>query len=663
MKPSFIFILAIILIVLAFCCVCLAGVGAGSYYLIKNGEEIINQIPPETFGPTPTVVITRPPLDTISVDTQKVLETTIVPNNDLTELACRLLAKCNIPTTIPAPVTPLQIGDQASFWVNDMDTNENSQVTATLRSITPHVYFWVESGVNYDPQELTTIVDTFEQDIYPTTREFFGSEWSPGVDNDPHIYILYATGLGSSIAGYYSSADEYNPLVHEYSNGHEMFIFNAENSYLSDPFTYGVLAHEFQHMIHWKVDRNETSWLNEGFSELSAFLNDYDPGGFDFLYTSNPDLQLNDWPDDSSQTSPHYGAGFLFTTYLLDRFGEEATRAVVANPLNGMESIDDTLTTIGATDGITGQPVRADDLFLDWAITNYLQDGSVADGRYTYHNYSKAPQAGDTETLTDCPQPLAERPVHQYGVDYISLKCAGDYTIHFEGSTVTKLMPEDPYSGSYAFWSNKGDESDMTLTRLFDFTNVDAPGSLTFKTWYDLEQDYDYLYLETSTDGENWQIIKTPMGTDLDPSGNSFGWAYNGSTNGWREENIDLSEFAGQKVYVRFEYVTDAAVNGEGFLLDDVSVDSIGYFSDFESDDGGWQPEGFVRIQNSLPQTFRLALILKGSNTSVQIIQINADQTADIPVHIGGDVSEAVLVVTGTARFTRQLASYQYEVR
>lgn len=98
-------------------------------------------------------------------------------------------------------------------------------------------------------------------------------------------------------------------------------------------------------------------------------------------------------------------------------------------------------------------------------------------------------------------------------------------------------------------------------------------------------------------------------------------------------------------------------------MLDDVSLDSIGYFSDFETDDGGWQSDGFVRIQNSLPQTFRLALILKGETTSVEYIKINPDQSADIPVHIGGDVTEAVLVVTGTTRYTRQLASYQYEVR
>ncbi len=47
---------------------------------------------------------------------------------------------------------------------------------------------------------------------------------------------------------------------------------NADNTDLADSFTYSVLAHEFQHMIHWYRDRNEESWMNEGFSELACIF-------------------------------------------------------------------------------------------------------------------------------------------------------------------------------------------------------------------------------------------------------------------------------------------------------------------------------------------------------------------------------------------------------
>jgi immune inhibitor A len=416
-------------------------------------------------------------------------------------------------------------------------------------------------------------------------------------------------------------------------------------------------------MIHWYQDRNETSYLNEGFSEVAAFLNGYDVGGFDWLYSTNPDLQLNDWPNDPSATSPHYGASFLYLTYFLDRFGEDATKALVKDQENGLDSVDDVLKQINATDPVSGKPIGADDVFMDWAATNYLLNGNVGDGRYTYHNYSSAPQTSPTETVNNCPTDAMGRTVHQYGVDYIQINCLGDHTLRFEASTVARLLPENPYSGSYAFWSNKGDESDMTLTHDFDFSNVSGPINFSFRTWYDLEKDYDYLYLEVSEDGEHWQIIKTPSGTDKDPSGNSYGWAYNGTSNSWIQENVDLSQYAGKKISVRFEYVTDAAVNGEGMLIDDVSVDAINYFSDFESDDGGWVANGFARVQNALPQTFRLDLIKQGSTTTVETIAVNADQTAEIPISIGGDVNSVTLVVSGTTRFTREEGSYTITIK
>lgn len=653
-------------IVVLLLCICVIVIGIGGYALYAFSQTIPSVDTPPTVTnddviPTSEVEVTRPPVDSVSSETLETLENTIVPPNEPKELACRMEGKCDVPDVIATSAEPRVIGDTDQFWVTDVGTNENTEVSATLRYVTPHVYFWVQDGVSYDDGEMKALVDEFETKIYPTDREFFGSEWTPGIDGDEHIYILYSRGLGSSIAGYFSSSDSVHPLIHEFSNGHEMFLFNADNTFLGEEFTYGVLAHEFQHMIHWNQDLNETSWINEGFSEVAAFLNGYDPGGFDWLYISDPDLQLNDWPNDQDATSPHYGAGFLYLTYFLDRFGEDATKALVKDAANGFDSVDNVLLEIGATDPATGQPIIADDFFMDWAATNILLDDSFGDGRFIYTNYPAANRASATETISSCPQSALTRDVHQYGVDYIAIECAGDYTLSFTGSTVTGLLPADPYSGDYAFWSNKGDESDMTLTREFDFTSVSGPIELSYRTWYDIETDWDYLYLEVSEDGETWQIITTPSGTGTDPSGNSYGWGYSGVTNDWIEEKVDLSQYAGKKISIRFEYVTDAAVNGEGLLLDDVKVDAAGYSSDFETDEGGWAAEGFVRVQNVLPQTFGLALVLTG-DSSVTRIPLNADQTAEIPLSLESGET-AYLVVSGTTRFTRELGAYQIEIR
>ena len=264
--------------------------------------------------------------------------------------------------------------------------------------------------------------------------------------------------------------------------------------------------------------------------------------------------------------------------------------------------------------------------------------------------------------LSVCPQAALDRSVNQYGVDYIKIACTGDFTLNFSGSTVVGLLPADASSGKYMFWSNKGDESDMTLTREFDFTNVSGPITFKYQTWFDIEEDWDYLYLEASTDGQTWEILKTPSGTDSNPSGQSYGWGYTGATGNWKQEEVDLSQFAGKKVQIRFEYITDAAVNGDGLVLDDVRIDALNYQSDFEADDGGWEAKGFVRVQNTLPQTYRLTLIIKSNSTTVTRIELNPDQTAEIPLSLkSGD--EATLIVTGVTRYTRIPTAYQIEIK
>jgi hypothetical protein len=212
----------------------------------------------------------------------------------------------------------------------------------------------VDEQAHYDQPALESLAKTFDEKIYPTDRAFFGSEWSPGVDNDAHLYILYAHGVGGRIAGYYSARDEISPMANPYSNAHEMFVINSDTTQLSDRFTYGVLAHEFQHMIHWMRDRNDATWLNEGFSELAAQINGYYGGGFDFSFINNPDIQLNDWPNDPKATTAHYGAGFLFLDYFLNRFGEDVTKALVGDKANGMDKVDQVLLENKIMDPQTG---------------------------------------------------------------------------------------------------------------------------------------------------------------------------------------------------------------------------------------------------------------------------------------------------------------------
>jgi len=594
-------------------------------------------------------------------ETLEILKNTDIPENDPYDLARRLKGLDDIPLTVPNNIE-YEVGDFKEFWITNVDTNENSLIKAKLGYKTENVYFWIEDGVSYDRNELSKLVTTFEEDILPTNREFFGTEWIPGIDEDHRLFILYARNIGSGLAGYFSSADALPPQIHEFSNAHEMFFLSADNIRLSQKFTYGVLAHEYQHMIHWFQDRNETSWLNEGFSELAAFLNGYYESGFDSLFLGNPDIQLNDWPNNPSNTTPHYGASFLFVNYFLNRFGEDATKALVRNPKNGLESIDEILMEIDATDPVFNEIITADDLFADWIITNLVLDKKVADGKYYYQNFPNAQKVSITEKINECEFDWKDRSVYQYAADYIELNCNQNFTIHFQGNHTTKVIPQSAYSGDYAFWSNKGDESNMVLSQTFDFRNVSEPIELSYMAWYDIEEDYDYLYLTASTDGENWEIINTPSCTTSNPSGNSYGCAYNGNSTGWRSETVDISAYSGTEVELRFEYVTDAAVYGEGFLLDDIQISGINYYADLESDDGGWNSQGWVRIQNLLPQSYKLFLVeYKSGKVHINEILLNDKQEAKIEIN-GKTNNKTILIVSGTTRFTRQPAFYRFNI-
>jgi hypothetical protein len=620
--------------------------------------------------PTAEAVISpeeEPEDSDLSQQTLELLSSTIVPASEPIELAQRLRGLSDIPTVLATSADPIEVGTVETFWVLNNETIENFHIEAEMVYASPHVYFWVERGVKYEIEDVEALVDNFEQNAYPTNRSFFGSEWSPGVDGDEHLYILYARNLGSTVAGYFAPSDSLSPLAHEYSNGHEMFYLSADTTELWEVYTYGVLAHEFQHMIHWYRDRNEESWVNEGLSELAVHLNGFDIGGWDWAYADDPDLALTYWPTNGG---PHYGQSFLFMTYLLDRFGAEVTKAVVANPANGLTSIDNVMSDMTLTDSTSGELLTADDIFQDWAVTLFVQDERVDDGRYAYQSYNP-PEVQAVETIDDCGSGtgLQTRQVNQYGLDYIQLSCEGSFTLSFDGASVVPVLPGEPWSGEFTFWSNRGDESDMTLTRSLDLTNVQSPLiELAYWTWYDIEEGWDYLYLEVSTDGgETWTILQTPSGTDEDSSGNSYGWAYTGYSGGgeipeWIEERVDLSSYAGEEILLRFEYITDAAVNGDGLLLDDIRIEALEYFEDFEVDDGGWQAEGFVRLYNRLPQRYSVVLVEQGGDTRVREFELDDTNAGSIEVELGGEFDEATLIVSGMARYTWQPAAYTFEV-
>jgi hypothetical protein len=579
---------------------------------------------------------------------------------DQRELASRLKHNGqDIPLTIAGPAPNYQIGAEETFWITDNESEppEQFQKTATLEYITDHSCWWVENGFDFNPEDLQRSANRFETQTYPINREFFGSEWSPGVDNDVRVHIFMGNVPG--VAGYFSASNSFTQQAEPYSNQREMFFINLYALTPGNDEFDGVLAHEFQHMIHWHQDRNEDTWVNEGMSELATFINDLGPGTFVSSFTQVPDTQLNSWSADPNSTYANYGASFLFMAYFLQRYGEEMTQALVAAPENGIEGINKIMAD-------HGYPEKFEDIFADFLIANYVQDPNIDDGQWGYRDMTIDP-VNLTYQYDRYPVDQWES-VYQFGGDYLELTGEGDLTIQFTGAVTVPVVNNQPYSGQYQWYSHRGDDTNTRLTRAFDLSGVTS-ATLNYWTWYDIEDSWDYAYVEVSTDGgQSWTILQTPYSATDNPSGNAYGPGYTGKSDGdngpaWVEESLDLSPYAGQKVQIRFEYVTDDAVNRPGLTLDNISIPEIGFFDDVETPDPGWVAEGFVRIDNVLPQKFVVQLLEIGDSVTLRPMPLDAANRGSLTVTgLGEQINRAVLVVGGLTPVTTQPASYHYQI-
>jgi len=678
-------------IALVVCCLCIAAMAVCAWGIVLTNtpeptravqiRPNVTRTPRPTATPGPRITLTprrpsstpsaslkppsdlrRDPVSQDAMDTTQFLKSADIPQRDMRDVTLRL-ADPGVPIPEVTRNQPwnFKVGDKHGFWVSNEDDRKQYWITATLTYLTPHTYMWVQDGVKMDKSKLVEAADRFETETYPTDREFFGSEWTPGVDGDVHLNLLISDKLGQHVAGYYSSMDEYSHLVHKYSNEMEMFYISAENGELGTQFFDCVLAHEFQHMIHWYHHQNQAGWINEGLSELACQINDLETGGSMYSFADKPDTQLDSWPDETGEAGPNYGAAYLFMTYFLDRFGKEATQALVTSPLYSSAAVDAVLTTTSVT---------FNDVFADWTIANTINDPNLDQGQYSYTTITP-PEFNVTWKLRQSDYPAQkESTVSQYGTDYVELRGRGDVQVDFAGATLVNLANMDAHSGKYLWWSEAANSSDTTLTREFDLTSVQN-ATLTFWTWYDIEKDFDYAYVEASTDGEHWKTLPGQSTTNDDPNGANYGNGYtskSGTTDKkapakWIQEKIDLSEYAGKKVQVRFEYLTDAGVTHAGFFVDDIEIPEINYRNDAESGDDGWQAKGFIRHANILPQQWLVQLITVGkTETTVEKLPLSNDQTGQWTVHLGTDIDHAVLTISGLTPVTTEPSPYWFAV-
>ena len=557
-----------------------------------------------------------------------------------------------------ARTTPLnvKVGDIETFWVSDNITNQQYQVQAQLRYAGPVALMYIDTQINVPQSAIENSAKEFEQKIYPRDHELFGSERSPGVDGDPRITILTTDVRGAG--GYFSSADSVVKAVNRFSNEREMFVIAAMPG---TPGFSATLAHEFQHMIEANEQQRSPSWFNEGLSTLAEDLNGYGDQSTALLAIRNPDVQLNAWSNTAAQTGEHYGTSQLFMRYFYEQYAQNSSMK------------DFIKADAGNNPDVFAQAAakkRSDmtsfaDVVADWSVANLINDPSIDGGRYAYQ---LLPDTVKPEQAAQSGNGM----LPQFAPRYLKLP-SGPSTITFDGSDTVGLTSTQPRSGRTAWWSNRGDDSMMTLTRAFDLSSV-KQATLQFATWYELEKDWDYSFVTVSTDsGTTWTTLKGTTTTTDDPQGYNYGNALTGvsgapgaetdtTTRGqWIDEQFDLSAYAGKQILLRFLVVNDDAYNAPGMLIDDIRIPELNYSDDAEQGDGGWQAQGFVRTTTTFPQQWTVRLVRQSSaGTVVERVPVDEQGRATVQLKDG---ETGMLVIIPTTTHTTEVAGFTYIVQ
>lgn len=542
---------------------------------------------------------------------------------------------------------PFEVGDRTTFNISsDLDDYEFE-----LHHRSQHAYFWFEVGTHVDPDVLETTAARFDSEIWQLNRYLYGENPTPGIDGDRLIHIVHLESPWPGLAGYFSPDDQCARYICDESNERDAIYLMLDYGPVGSDRYFSTLTHEFQHMIQFEVDGNEYRWLNEGFSQLAEHLAGFrdDPINNSNIqsYLSQPDLYLNSWTYDGYQQGAYYGAGYLMAMYLYERFGVGFIRTLARHPLDGLASIHAVL-------NVTEQGIGIDELMTDWWIANIVDDPYVADGRYYYQTFDLPESVYTERLLLDDSRMQAKGFLKQYGVRYFEITESGTYQLSFAGNELTSLTPLAPHSAEWVWWSNNASSSVTSMTRTVDLSDVDQA---RFHYWLYGETGHfpGYLHLLVSTDGRHWRFLESDTMLRFDQYSEAPGPHYSGLINTWRNDSVDLSDYAGQVIQIRIEYVTNNAVTGPGFVLDDMRIPEIGWSDSVEDGATGWEVDGFLRTPQMVQQNWALAVVNRGKTPLVQKIDVQ-DGGASAEITVGSE--GAIIVLGAMAPFTQTEAGY-----
>ena len=575
-----------------------------------------------------------------------------------------------------------EIGDTKMFLAIDDFTQETYVKEFTLRGIGGNIEVWVatesdkvSTGTDFpdgdcrngERTEITDtqveyLIDEFDSNMYPKESHLFSVapdrngaqaplaeilELPPGyyrgdgdnivtlIDNvrDDQFYDTDNSQGYSYIAGFFSSGinellnrnvmtiDAYDWLHRTGQEPpHEPVPGDLCASAPARPSLYeGVFAHEYQHLLEYYEDFDESSWVNEGLSDYAALYTGYVDAAApitDLHQDSHiqcflgwlgeqtdanpnprdggPENSLTLWGDQTDyewEILCDYGAAFSFMLMLRERYGPRFLGDLHrANPegFDGLKAVLDR----------HAPRMTAKRLLNLWAasvvVDGVLDDGASFDGPFARSDYRVGKLDATINWSTNQTHSSPGAPPN--GSDYVRLtdgktwlRASDVQRLRFDGGRQLPSLPiewtVDPTppgtKGDAALHSGAGDNLDRAIVRGIEVPGGDA--ALTFDGMWDTEAGYDYAYVQVSAnDGRSY--VSVPC-TDSIPA--PLGPGFEGTSDGFVPQSCDLSPWAGQSVVLAFRYVTDSSVQGDGFWVDNVMVGET-LVSDGSTLDG-WQ--------------------------------------------------------------------------